>query len=135
MGGESDRSSAKLQFLVGCFYEEHEIDCLALVEVPRQPLGLTGATAFKALLTRAAEPTCRLLATASPLETNGMLKARSFPWDPNGRCWLKELPKSQRYAETVWLKAAVYAGRPAIVDVWASVRLVHLRRRYTSQLT
>lgn len=29
----------------------------------------------------------------------------------------KELPKSQLYAETVWLNAAVYAGRPAVVDV------------------
>ena len=45
------------------------------------------------------------------------MKARSFRWDPNAHCWWKELPKSQLYAETVWLKAAVYAGRPAVVDV------------------
>lgn len=119
---EHDLSSAKLEYLAyraGFFYEGHraEIDCRALLEVLRQPLGKTGASAFKTLLARSAEPTCRLWATKSPFETKDVLRARGFRWDPNARCWWKELPKSQLFAETVWLKAAVYGGTPAIVDV------------------
>lgn len=84
---EHDLASAKLEYLAyraGFFYEGHraEMDCRALLEVLRRPLGTTGATAFKALLDRAAEPTCRLWATASPYETKKMLKGRNFRWDP-----------------------------------------------------
>jgi len=141
---ETGIGSAKLEYLAyqyGFFYDGHraEMDCRALLEILRRPLGsvwrheesgsnLTGntvresagiaaPTALKALLDRAREPSYRVWATGSPFETKDILKARQYRWDADERCWWRELGVEDLGGELAWLKTGVYAGRAAAVDV------------------
>jgi DNA polymerase-3 subunit epsilon len=142
---EAGIGSAKLEYLAyqyGFFYDGHraEIDCRALLEILRRPLGgvwgsrgaaddlfsgqrwavgesPTEATGLKTLLDRARLPTYRVWATGSPFETKDVLKARQYRWDGDERCWWIELPAEGLEAELAWLKTAVYGGRSAMVDI------------------
>lgn len=136
---EAGIGSAKLEYLAyqyGFFYEGHraEVDCLALLEILRRPLqkmwsaqaddgepalkvAEPGVTALKLLLDRAREPSYRVWATGSPFETKDILKARQYRWDPDARCWWRELDAAAIEAELAWLKTAVYAGRKAVIEV------------------
>ncbi len=113
---------AKLEYLgwaSGFFYEAHrsETDCRALLEVLRRPLPKSGCVAFKRLLEAAAEPALRLWATGSPFETKDLLRERGYRWDAERRCWHRVVLKSLAKEESEWLKAAVYGGRPAQIEV------------------
>ena len=115
-------NSHKLEYLAyraGFFYEGHraEIDCLALLEVLAQPLGETGSTAFKTLLSNARQESLRIWANESPFETKDMLRARGYRWDPQERCWHKDLRATGLPAELNWLKNAVYGGREKTVNL------------------
>ena len=124
-------SSHKLEYLAyraGFFYEGHraEIDCLALLRVLAQPLGGTGdtggtgnapSTAFKILLGNARQESLRIWANESPFETKDILRARGYRWDPQERCWHKDLRTAGLPAELNWLKNAVYGGREKTVNL------------------
>jgi DNA polymerase-3 subunit epsilon len=115
-------NSHKLEYLAyraGFFYEGHraEIDCLALLQVLAQPLGETGGTAFKTLLSNARQESLRIWANESPFETKDMLRARGYRWDPQERCWHKDLRAAGLPAELNWLKNAVYGGREKTVNL------------------
>ena len=115
-------SSHKLEYLAyraGFFYEGHraEIDCLALLQVLAQPLGETGASAFKTLLGNARQESLRIWANESPFETKDILRARGYRWDPQERCWHKDLRAVGLPAELNWLKNAVYGGREKTVNL------------------
>ncbi|MEY4377506.1 MAG: hypothetical protein RJB26_2056 [Pseudomonadota bacterium] len=119
---EAGVSSHKLEYLAyraGFFYEGHraEIDCLALLQVLAQPLGDTGGTAFKALLSNARQESLRVWANESPFETKDILRGRGYRWDPQERCWHKELRRPGLPAELAWLKNAVYGGRERLVNL------------------
>jgi DNA polymerase-3 subunit epsilon len=145
---EAGIGSAKLDYLAyqyGFFYDGHraEIDCRALLEILRRPLGSVwesrGAaddlfsgpgwavgesaaasaetTALKTLLDRARLPSYRVWATGSPFESKDLLKARQYRWDGDARCWSIELPAEGIEAELAWLKTAVYGGRSAMVEI------------------
>jgi DNA polymerase-3 subunit epsilon len=112
----------KLEYLgisCGFFYDAHrsETDCRALLEVLRRPLPKTGRIALQCLLDAAAEPALRLWATGSAFETKDVLRERGYRWDATKRCWNRVVPKSTAKEESEWLKAAVYGGRPAQIDV------------------
>jgi DNA polymerase III subunit epsilon len=112
----------KLEYLgwqSGFFFDAHrsEIDCRALLEVLRRPLPKSGVIALKRLLETAAEPALRLWATGSPFETKDVLRERGYRWDPDRRCWHRLVAKSAAKEESEWLKAAVYAGRAAQIEV------------------
>lgn len=122
--------SAKLEYLAyqyGFFYDGHraEMDCRALLEILRRPVGglwtkqddAHRPTALKVLLDRAREPSYRLWATGSDFDTKDMLKARQYRWDAEERCWWIEVDSAGVEGELVWLKTAVYGGRSAAVDV------------------
>ena len=113
---------AKLEYLgwiSGFFYEAHrsEIDCRALLEVLSRPLPKSGKTGLKKLLESASEPALRLWATGSPFETKDVLRERGYRWDADRRCWSKVVARSTAKEESEWLKAAVFSGRPAQIDV------------------
>lgn len=113
---------ARLEYLgwaSGFFFDAHrsETDCRALLEVLRRPLPRSGRIAFKRLLEAAAEPALRLWATGSPFETKDLLRERGYRWDAERRCWHRVVPKSVAKDESEWLKAAVYGGRPAQIEV------------------
>jgi DNA polymerase-3 subunit epsilon len=113
---------ARLEYLgwaSGFFFDAHrsETDCRALLEVLRRPLPKSGRIAFKRLLDAAAEPALRLWATGSPFETKDLLRERGYRWDAERRCWHRVVPKSVARDESEWLKASVYGGRPAQIEV------------------
>ena len=119
---EAGISSHKLEYLAyraGFFYEGHraEIDCLALLEVLSRPLDGFDGTAFKALLANARQESIRVWANESPYETKDVLRSRGFRWDPQERCWHKDLRRAALPAELSWLKNAVYGGREKLVNL------------------
>lgn len=116
------RSSAKLTQLameLGWFYDAHraEMDCHALLAVLASPLA-SGQTGLACLLAASCLPSYRLQATAAPFEAKDLLKARGYRWDGTNRVWHTRLgDEAALQAECDWLKAEVYARRPAHVQV------------------
>ena len=117
--GLRGRKLEYLGWMAGFFFDAHrsEIDCRALLELLRRPLPRSGRIAFKLLLEAAAEPALRLWATGSPFETKDILRERGYRWDAERRCWSRVVPKSAAKEESEWLKAEVYRGRSAQIDV------------------
>ena len=117
------RSSAKLTQLaleLGWFYDAHraEMDCHALLAVLASPLPVSGHTGLAQLLAVSAKPSYRLQATAAPFEAKDLLKARGYRWDGTGKVWHTRLAdEALLQAECDWLREAVYAQRPARVQV------------------
>jgi len=119
-----------LGFLYGFFYDAHrsEIDCRALLEILARPLPVSGATGLWRLLEASSEPLLRLWATGSAFETKDLLRERGYRWDAPSRCWSRIVTKEAAKAESEWLKAEVYRGRAAQIDVEvldARVRFSH----------
>ena len=119
--GEGFRG-ARLEYLgwaSGFFFDAHrsETDCRALLELLRRRLPKSGLVAFKRLLEAAAEPALRLWATGSPFDTKDLLRERGYRWDAERRCWHRVVPKAVAKEESEWLKAAVYGGRAAQIEV------------------
>lgn len=116
------RSSAKLTQLameLGWFYDAHraEMDCHALLAVLASPLS-SGQTGLACLLAAVDQTSYRLQATAAPFEAKDLLKARAYRWDGTNRVWHTRLGnEAALQAECDWLKAEVYANRPAQVQV------------------
>jgi DNA polymerase-3 subunit epsilon len=116
------RSSAKLTQLaldLGWFYDAHraEMDCHALLAVLISPLQ-SGQTGLARLLAASAQPSFRLQATAAPFEAKDTLKARGYRWDSPNKVWHTRLDDAAGLqAECDWLKAEVYANRPAQVQL------------------
>ncbi len=117
--GLRGRKLEYLGWMAGFFFDAHrsEIDCRALLELLRRPLPKSGRIAFKLLIEAAAEPALRLWATGSPFETKDILRERGYRWDAERRCWSRVVPKSAAKEESEWLKAEVYGGRAAQIDV------------------
>ena len=117
------RSSAKLEHLAlhqGLFYEAHraEVDCHALLAVLMAPLISDGKTGLARLADAVASPSFRLLATQAPFDAKDVLKARAYRWDAEKRVWHTRLKdEAQLAAELEWLKAVVYGGRNATVNL------------------
>jgi DNA polymerase-3 subunit epsilon len=118
------RSSAKLTQLameLGWFYDAHraEMDCHALLAVLTSPLS-SGQTGLACLLAASGRPSYRLQATAAPFEAKDVLKGRGYRWDGTARVWHTRLgDEAGLQAECDWLKAEVYANRPAQVQIEA----------------
>ena len=117
--GFRGRKLEYLGWVSGFFYDAHrsEADCRALLELLRRPLPKSGRLAFQQLLEAAAEPALRLWATSSPFETKDVLRERGYRWDADRRCWNRVVRKAAAKEESEWLKAAVYGGRPAQIEV------------------
>ncbi len=119
---EAGIGSGKLEYLAyryGFFFDAHraEIDCRAVLEVLRRPFGETGTSVLKVLLDSAREPSLRIWATGSRIETKDVLKARGYRWEAEKRVWYRDLAAAGREAELAWLKESVYGGKNAVVEV------------------
>jgi DNA polymerase-3 subunit epsilon len=117
--GFRGRKLEYLGWVSGFFFDGHrsEIDCRALLEVLRRPLPKSGRIAFSYVLDAAAAPALRLWATGSPFETKDALRERGYRWDAERRCWHRVVSKAAAKEESEWLKAVVYGGRAAQIDV------------------
>jgi DNA polymerase-3 subunit epsilon len=119
---ESGLDSTKLEFLAyryGWFYDSHRAldDCRMAVHLLAQPLPGAASTALATLLDNASKPSYRLWAAGAPFETKELLKSRQYRWDPEARCWWKEVTAKEQEAEAAFLQAEVLRGRAPRVDV------------------
>lgn len=126
--------SAKLEFLAherGWFYDAHRalVDCHALLQVLAAPL--KGGTSGLACLIEGARRTrYKLRATGAPFEAKDALKARGYRWDNEQRVWWTSLAGDEALqAEAQWLKAQVYPGRSAQVQLEAQSALEQFSTR------
>lgn len=127
-------SSSALEFLAyraGFFCEAHraEIDCRTVLAVLAQPLGSTGQSAMGALLEHARAHSFRIAALNSPFESKGALKDRGYRWNPEAKVWVREIVAADRATEFEWLKAEIYGGRSAEVEL----ETVDARLRYSQR--
>lgn len=115
--------SAKLEYLAmekGWFYDAHraEVDCHALLAVLGEALPTSSQSGLAKIIAACSLPSYRLQATGAPFDAKDLLKARSYRWNAEQKVWHTRLAdEAQLSAEFEWLKAAVYGGRPACVQV------------------
>lgn len=115
--------SAKLDYIAyqyGFFYEAHraEGDCYALLEILQQRLPKSGDLVLKSILNGLAQKSYQIFAIGSPFETKDMLKSRGYRWDGEKKCWHTTVGGDDAIkAEVVWLKASVYGGKKASVEI------------------
>jgi len=115
--------SAKLDYIsykYGFFYEAHraEGDCFALLEILQQPLPKSGELVLKSILNSLGQKSYQVFATGSPFETKDALKARSYRWDGDKKCWHTTVVGDDAIkAEVEWLKDSVYNGKKAKVEI------------------
>lgn len=115
--------SAKLDYIAyqyGFFYEAHraEEDCFALLEILQQHLPQSGELVLKSILNSLGQKSYTVFATGSPFETKDALKARSYRWDGDKKCWHITVTGDEALkAEVAWLKTNVYGGKPAKVEI------------------
>ena len=114
-------ASAKLEYLayrMGFFYDAHraQTDCLALLELLQMPLPVSGRLALACLLEKLQDKDYRVYALRAPYDSKDLLKARTYRWDPERRCWHRTLSGDVMPSEIAWLKTHVYGGRPASLD-------------------
>jgi DNA polymerase-3 subunit epsilon len=77
-----------------------------------------GRTGLRCLLEGSTRSRHKLRATGAPFEAKEALKARGYRWDAEARVWWTSLSGLEALeAERVWLRAQVYAGRSAQVQV------------------
>jgi DNA polymerase-3 subunit epsilon len=116
-------ASAKLEYLAyqyGMFYDAHraDVDCFALLEVLQQKLPKTGKLVFKCILDLLIEKSYIIYAIGSPFETKDTLKARSYRWDADKKCWHITVNGDDALkSEIAWLKESVYNNRAAKVEI------------------
>lgn len=115
--------SAKLEYLAlekGWFYEAHraEVDCHALLAVLAHTLPSSAQSGLAKIIAASRRPSYRLQANNAPFEAKDLLKARAYRWNAEQKVWHTRLDdEASLLAELEWLKAAVYGGRAARVQV------------------
>jgi DNA polymerase-3 subunit epsilon len=109
-----------IAFQMGFFFGAHraEEDCQALLEILAHPLPVSGQPGLKPLLDRLPNVGYTIYALNSPFATKDALKARQYRWDAEGKVWHRTLAGADAFNEEIaWLKATVYGGRSAKIDV------------------
>ena len=115
--------SAKLDYIAyqyGFFFEAHraEGDCFALLEILQQKLPKSGDLVLKSILNNLGLKSYTIYAIGSPFETKDILKARSYRWDGDKKCWHITVAGDEAIKdEAAWLKSNVYGGKTAKVEI------------------
>lgn len=115
--------SAKLDYIAyqyGFFYDAHraEIDCFALLEILQKQLPKSKQLILKTLLLALHQKSYTISALGSPFESKDILKAKGYRWNGDKKCWHNTLTGDDAIkSEVSWLKANIYDGRPAKVEI------------------
>lgn len=115
--------SAKLDYIAyqyGFFYDAHraEIDCFALLEILQKPLPKSKELILKTLLLALQQKSYTISALGSPFESKDILKAKGYRWNGDKKCWHNTLTGDDAIKNEVsWLKANIYGGRAAKVEI------------------
>lgn len=120
---EEGIGSAKLEYIAyryGFFYDAHraDVDCFALLEVLQQKLPKSGDIVLRSIVNTLGQKSYTVYATGSPFDSKDTLKARSYRWDGEKKCWHITLIGDEALkAEVAWLKSNVYGGKAAKVEI------------------
>jgi len=120
---EEGIGSAKLEYIAyqfGFFYDAHraDVDCFALLEVLQQNLPKSGDLVLRSIVNTLGQKSYTVFATGSPFETKDTLKARAYRWDGEKKCWHTTVTGDEAIkAEVAWLKASIYGGKTAKVEI------------------
>lgn len=109
-----------IAFQLGFFFDAHraEEDCHALLEILALPLPISRVAGLKPVIDRLANPAFTVLALNSPFATKDLLKGRQYRWNAEDRIWYRTVQGTDMLAaEYAWLKANVYGGCPARIEV------------------
>lgn len=115
--------SAKLDYIAyqyGFFYDAHraEIDCFALLEILQKQLPKSKELILKTLLLALHQKSYTISALASPFESKDILKAKGYRWNGEKKCWHNTLMGDDAIkSEVSWLKANIYGGKSAKVEI------------------
>jgi DNA polymerase-3 subunit epsilon len=109
--GFEGRSLSQLLWQCGWFYEAHRAssDVNALLHLLDHRLP-TGAMVMKDVLDRARRPSWVIEAVGAPFSARGVLKARSYRWDPAARFWWREVSEEALQDELAWVASHIYGG-------------------------
>ena len=89
-----------------------------MLEILARPLPVSGQAGLKPLLDQLPNIDYKVYALNAPFATKDALKARQYSWDAAGKVWYRTLVGPDAFNdEIVWLKATVYGGRKAKIDV------------------
>lgn len=110
--GYEGRVLSHLLGQMGWFYRAHraQSDVDALLHLLDHELDSEG-TALKAAVSRASQPTWRMVAADAPFAARQVLRDRGYRWDPNARVWSREVDDAAYDDEIGWAVRDVYAGR------------------------
>jgi DNA polymerase-3 subunit epsilon len=115
--------SAKLDYIAyqyGFFYDAHraEIDCFALLEILQKQLPKSKELILKILLLALHQKSYTISALGSPFDSKDLLKAKGYRWNGDKKCWHNTLAGDEAIkSEVSWLKANIYGGKPAKVEI------------------
>jgi DNA polymerase-3 subunit epsilon len=115
--------SAKLDYIAyqyGMFFDAHRAqeDCLALLEILQKPLPKSGVLVLKSILDGVPKKSYKVFANRTPFEKKDILRQRGYKWDPGKKCWHNTLTGDALVkTQAEWLKAEIYVGRSASIDI------------------
>jgi len=73
---------------------------------------------LKSILNSLGQKSYTIYAIGSPFDTKDTLKARSYRWDGDKKCWHITVTGDESLkAEVAWLKNSVYGGKPAKIEI------------------
>jgi DNA polymerase-3 subunit epsilon len=115
--------SAKLDYIAfkyDLFYEAHraQVDCFALLEILQKPLPKSDSLAMKSILDARPRKSYTAYAIGAAFDKKDLLKKRGYWWDSVKKCWhLTVDGDSAIKAEAEWLKADIYDGKSATIEI------------------
>ena len=109
--GFEGRSLGFLLMQAGYFHDGHRAatDVDALIQLLRHGFD-DGRTALFCLIDRAARPSWIFSAKGAAYALKDVLRARGYRWNPDSKCWWREVPDEERAVEEFWLAEHVYDG-------------------------
>jgi len=85
---------------------------------------------LKAILDALPQKSYKVFALGSSFDKKDMLKQRGYRWDPDKKVWHTTATGDDPLkAEIEWLKASVYVGKKAAVDIEVQNCLTRFSRR------
>lgn len=118
LGYESRQLGGLLAEVAGFFNRRHraDADVSALIALLTTPLS-SGRTSCSEMILRAQRRTVLITADAAPFEAKDRLKARRYRWNPQLRCWWREVALQAVDEELAWLATEADCHFPSVREI------------------
>lgn len=95
----------------GFYYESHRamFDVDALIHLTTHDVE-NANKAILELLVNAAKPIYKISAISSPFHTKDLLRHRKYRWNPDEKCWWKNIAFDEIELEKEWMADTIYSG-------------------------